>query len=68
MSANITLTNHLLEGASIASGSGGSAGAIASNPLISGASGQSDVNGVVTFTVKSITVGTDTLALVAISA
>jgi outer membrane lipoprotein-sorting protein len=40
VSAQVTLTNHLLEGASIASGSGGAAGQLAGNPLISGASGR----------------------------
>ncbi|HLL92489.1 MAG TPA: DUF2092 domain-containing protein [Solirubrobacteraceae bacterium] len=39
VSANIQLTNHLLEGASLASG-GGAAGELASSPLISGASGR----------------------------
>jgi outer membrane lipoprotein-sorting protein len=43
VSANIQLTNHLLEGASLASGGGGGSGAggeLASSPLISGASGR----------------------------
>jgi outer membrane lipoprotein-sorting protein len=39
VSASIKLTNHLLEGASLASG-GGQAGELASSPLISGASGR----------------------------
>jgi outer membrane lipoprotein-sorting protein len=39
VSANVTLTDHLIEGASLASGSG-SAGGLASSPLISGASGR----------------------------
>jgi outer membrane lipoprotein-sorting protein len=39
VSANITLSNHLLEGASLASG-GGSAGEWTSSPLVSGASGR----------------------------
>jgi outer membrane lipoprotein-sorting protein len=39
VSANIQLTNHLLEGANLASG-GGPAGELASSPLISGASGR----------------------------
>ncbi len=39
VSANIRLTNHLLEGAGLASG-GGPAGELASSPLISGASGR----------------------------
>jgi outer membrane lipoprotein-sorting protein len=38
-SANVTLTNHLIEGASLASG-GGEASQLASSPLISGASGR----------------------------
>jgi outer membrane lipoprotein-sorting protein len=38
-SANIKLTNHLVEGVNLASGSGAS-GALASSPLISGASGR----------------------------
>ena len=38
-SANVTLTNHLIEGASLASG-GGEASQIASSPLLSGASGR----------------------------
>lgn len=40
VSARIQLTNHLLEGASLASGSGGEAGQLASSPLLSGASGR----------------------------
>jgi len=46
VSANITLTNHLLEGANLASGGdtggggGGSVGELASSPLIKGASGR----------------------------
>jgi outer membrane lipoprotein-sorting protein len=39
VSARIQLTNHLLEGASLASGSG-AAGQLSSNPLLSGASGR----------------------------
>jgi outer membrane lipoprotein-sorting protein len=39
VSARIQFTNHLLEGASLASGSGG-ASQLASNPLLSGASGR----------------------------
>jgi outer membrane lipoprotein-sorting protein len=39
VSANIKLTNHLLEGANLASG-GGQGGEIASNPLIKGGSGR----------------------------
>ncbi len=39
VSANIQFTNHLLEGANLASG-GGSAGELAQSPLISGASGR----------------------------
>ncbi len=39
LSANVTLTNHLLEGANLASGSG-EGGQLASSPLISGASGR----------------------------
>jgi outer membrane lipoprotein-sorting protein len=39
VSAQITLTNHLLEGASLASG-GGEAGQLTSSPLLSGASGR----------------------------
>jgi outer membrane lipoprotein-sorting protein len=38
-SANVTLTNHLIEGASLAGG-GGEASQIASSPLLSGASGR----------------------------
>jgi outer membrane lipoprotein-sorting protein len=40
VSARIQFTNHLIEGASLASGSGGSAGQLASSPLLSGASGR----------------------------
>ena len=39
VTASVRLTNHLLEGANLASG-GGQAGELASNPLISGASGR----------------------------
>jgi outer membrane lipoprotein-sorting protein len=39
VSANITLTNHLLEGANLASGNG-QAGGLASSPLVKGASGR----------------------------
>jgi outer membrane lipoprotein-sorting protein len=39
VSANITLTDHLIEGASLASG-GGQAGELASSPLLSGGSGR----------------------------
>jgi len=39
LSANITLTDHLLEGASLAGGAG-AGGGIASNPLLTGASGR----------------------------
>lgn len=39
VSANITFTNHLLEGANLASGTG-QGGGLASSPLISGASGR----------------------------
>lgn len=39
VTASVKLTNHLLEGASLASG-GGQAGELASSPLISGASGR----------------------------
>src|SRR5271165_4773888 len=39
VSANIQFTNHLLEGASLASG-GGAAGELSQSPLISGASGR----------------------------
>jgi outer membrane lipoprotein-sorting protein len=39
VSASITLTNHLLEGANLASG-GGQGGELASSPLITGASGR----------------------------
>jgi outer membrane lipoprotein-sorting protein len=41
VSANITLTNHLLEGANLASDAGGSgSGGISSNPLLTGGSGR----------------------------
>ena len=43
VSANITYTNHLLEGANLAGGGdggGGTAGELASSPLVSGASGR----------------------------
>lgn len=40
VSARIELTNHLLEGANLASGDGGEASQLSSSPLISGASGR----------------------------
>jgi outer membrane lipoprotein-sorting protein len=40
VSASITLTDHLLEGANLASGAGGTAGELSSNPLLTGASGR----------------------------
>lgn len=40
VSARIQLTNHLLEGANLASGGGGEASQLSSSPLISGASGR----------------------------
>ena len=40
VSANIQMTDHLLEGASLASGSGGSAGQLSSSPLLTGAAGR----------------------------
>jgi outer membrane lipoprotein-sorting protein len=40
VSARIQLTDHLLEGANLASGSGGAAGQLSSNPLLTGASGR----------------------------
>jgi outer membrane lipoprotein-sorting protein len=40
LSATVTLTNHLVEGADLASGNGGEAGALSSSPLLSGASGR----------------------------
>lgn len=40
VTARVQLTNHLLEGASLASGGGGEASQISSSPLISGASGR----------------------------
>lgn len=40
VSANIQLTNHLLEGANLATGGGGTAGEAASSPLLAGASGR----------------------------
>jgi len=40
VTANVTLTNHLLEGASLASGEGEAGGQLAGSPLISGGSGR----------------------------
>lgn len=40
VSANVTLTDHLLEGANLASDSSGAAGEASANPLLSGASGR----------------------------
>jgi outer membrane lipoprotein-sorting protein len=40
VSAEVTLTDHLLEGANLAEGAGQGGGGVASNPLISGASGR----------------------------
>src|ERR1700677_49603 len=40
VSAQIQLTNHLLEGANLASGSGSAAGELSSSPLLTGASGR----------------------------
>jgi outer membrane lipoprotein-sorting protein len=40
VSARIQLTDHLLEGANLASGSGGAAGQLSSSPLVTGASGR----------------------------
>ena len=40
VSANVQLTDHLLEGASLASGSNGTAGQLSSSPLLTGASGR----------------------------
>jgi outer membrane lipoprotein-sorting protein len=40
VSANVTLTDHLLEGASLTSGAGEAGGELSSNPLLSGASGR----------------------------
>jgi outer membrane lipoprotein-sorting protein len=40
VSARIQLTDHLLEGANLATGSGGAAGQLSSSPLLSGASGR----------------------------
>ncbi len=40
LSARIQFTNHLLEGANLASGGGGEAGQLSSSPLVSGASGR----------------------------
>jgi outer membrane lipoprotein-sorting protein len=40
VSARIQFTNHLIEGASLAGGSNGEAGQLASSPLLSGASGR----------------------------
>jgi outer membrane lipoprotein-sorting protein len=40
VSARLELTNHLLEGANLASGGGGEAGQLSSSPLLAGASGR----------------------------
>jgi outer membrane lipoprotein-sorting protein len=40
VSARVQLTNHLLEGASLAGGSGGAGGGLASSPLVTGGSGR----------------------------
>ena len=40
VSAQVQLTNHLLEGAGLASGSGSTAGELSSSPLLTGASGR----------------------------
>lgn len=40
VSANVKLTDNLLEGANLASGNGGEAGALSQSPLLSGASGR----------------------------
>ncbi len=40
VSARVTLTNHLLEGANLASGGGGEASQLSTSPLLSGASGR----------------------------
>jgi outer membrane lipoprotein-sorting protein len=40
VSANIQLTNHLLEGANLAGGGGGQAGELVSSPLVKGGSGR----------------------------
>jgi outer membrane lipoprotein-sorting protein len=40
VSANVQLTDHLLEGANLAGGSSGSAGQLSSSPLLTGASGR----------------------------
>lgn len=40
VSARVQLTNHLLEGASLAGASGGGGGSLANNPLVSGGSGR----------------------------
>jgi outer membrane lipoprotein-sorting protein len=40
VSANVQLTDHLLEGASLASGSNGAAGQLSSSPLLTGAAGR----------------------------
>jgi hypothetical protein len=40
VSANVTLTDHLLEGASLTGGAGEAGGELSSNPLLSGASGR----------------------------
>lgn len=45
VSASIQLTDHLLEGASLASGGGGGGGGITSSPLITGASGRLWISG-----------------------
>lgn len=45
VSARIELTNHLLEGANLASGGGGEASQLSSSPLISGASGRLWIGG-----------------------
>lgn len=40
VSANVKLTDHLIEGASLAAGNGGEAGQLSQSPLLSGASGR----------------------------
>jgi outer membrane lipoprotein-sorting protein len=45
VSARIQLTNHLLEGADLASGGGGEASQLSSSPLLSGASGRLWIGG-----------------------
>jgi outer membrane lipoprotein-sorting protein len=40
VSANVTLTDHLLEGAALTSAGGGAGGEVSANPLLSGASGR----------------------------